>query len=145
LYLFAIAAAAAAAASMASFFVLVFLLGMGSSTTAQLSTNFYAKSCPSVFTTVRSVVQSAINKERRMGASLLRLHFHDCFVNGCDGSILLNDTSSFTGEKNATPNRNSARGFDVIDKIKSAVEKNCPGVVSCADIVAIAARESVVI
>lgn len=79
-----------------------------------------------------------------MGASLLRLFFHDCFVNGCDGSVLLDDTSSFTGEKNANPNRNSARGFDVIDNIKSAVEAACPGVVSCADILAISARDSVV-
>ncbi|MBA0600770.1 hypothetical protein Gorai_003969 [Gossypium raimondii] len=78
-----------------------------------------------------------------MGASLLRLFFHDCFVNGCDGSVLLDDTSSFTGEKNAIPNRNSARGFDVVDNIKSAVENVCPGVVSCADILAIAARDSV--
>lgn len=57
--------------------------------------------------------------------------------------MLLDDTSSFTGEKNAVPNRNSARGFDVIDDIKSAVENVCPGVVSCADILAIAARDSV--
>ena len=64
-------------------------------------------------------------------------------MQGCDGSILLDDTSSFTGEKNANPNRNSARGFEVIDNIKSAVEKVCPGVVSCADILAIAARDSV--
>jgi peroxidase len=64
---------------------------------------------------------------------------------GCDGSLLLDDTSSFTGEKNAAPNKNSARGFEVIDNIKSAVEKACPGVVSCADILAIAARDSTVI
>lgn len=48
---------------------------------AQLSTNFYSKSCPNVFRAVKSAVQSAISKETRMGASLLRLHFHDCFVN----------------------------------------------------------------
>ncbi|KAJ9683978.1 hypothetical protein PVL29_016464 [Vitis rotundifolia] len=80
-----------------------------------------------------------------MGASLLRLFFHDCFVNGCDGSVLLDDTSSFIGEKNAAPNANSARGFNVIDDIKSKVEKACPGVVSCADVLAITARDSVVI
>ncbi|KAJ4845312.1 hypothetical protein Tsubulata_025420 [Turnera subulata] len=48
---------------------------------AQLSTDFYAKSCPKLVSTVRPVVQSAVSKERRMGASLVRLHFHDCFVN----------------------------------------------------------------
>ncbi|KAH9305833.1 hypothetical protein KI387_010237, partial [Taxus chinensis] len=79
-----------------------------------------------------------------MGASLLRLHFHDCFVNGCDGSILLDGSASLTGEKTAQPNANSARGFDVIDTIKTQVEATCSGVVSCADILAIAARDSVV-
>ncbi|KAL3752499.1 peroxidase 4-like [Eucalyptus grandis] len=119
-------------------------LGWGSAS-AQLSTNFYSKSCPNVLSTAKSVVQSAVSKERRMGASLLRLFFHDCFVNGCDGSILLDDTSSFQGEKTAGPNQNSVRGYNVIDQIKSKVESACPGVVSCADIVAIAARDSVVL
>ncbi|KAJ8771048.1 hypothetical protein K2173_023373 [Erythroxylum novogranatense] len=109
---------------------------------AQLTTNFYSKSCPILLSAVTPVVKSAINREPRMGASLLRLFFHDCFVNGCDGSLLLDDTSSFTGEKNAAANRNSARGFEVIDSIKSSVENVCPGVVSCADIIAIAARDS---
>ncbi|XP_022764402.1 peroxidase P7-like [Durio zibethinus] len=122
--------------------LLLLLLVLGS-TNAQLSTNFYSKSCPNLFSAVKSTVHSAIMEELRMGASLLRLFFHDCFVNGCDGSLLLDDTSSFTGEKNAAPNRNSARGFNVVDNIKSAVEKVCPGVVSCADILAIAARDSV--
>ncbi|KAK4750147.1 hypothetical protein SAY87_027596 [Trapa incisa] len=127
-------------------FTLTVLLVVGvPSTNGQLSTGYYYKSCPGVFATVKSTVHSAIAKEARMGASLLRLFFHDCFVNGCDGSLLLDDTSSFIGEKNAAPNINSVRGFDVVDKIKSAVEKVCPGVVSCADILAITARDSVVI
>jgi len=33
-----------------------------------------------VFSAVRGVVDSAIDAETRMGASLIRLHFHDCFV-----------------------------------------------------------------
>ncbi|KAJ0985823.1 hypothetical protein J5N97_004179 [Dioscorea zingiberensis] len=112
---------------------------------AQLSVSFYAKTCPSVFTTVRAAVRSAINREARMGASIIRLFFHDCFVNGCDGGILLDDTGSFVGEKTAGPNANSARGFGVIDNIKTQVDKACGGtVVSCADILAIAARDSVV-
>ncbi|KAK1284637.1 Cationic peroxidase 1 [Acorus calamus] len=80
-----------------------------------------------------------------MAASLLRLHFHDCFVNGCDGSILLDKTSTIDSEKFAKPNNNSARGFEVVDAIKAAVDKACGGpVVSCADILAVTARDSVV-
>jgi len=108
-----------------------------------LSHHFYYKSCPKAQAIIKSVVEDAVRKEARMAASLLRLHFHDCFVKGCDGSILLDDTSSFTGEKTANPNRNSVRGFGVVDQIKCELEKACPGVVSCADILAVAARDSV--
>ncbi|KAG6519784.1 hypothetical protein ZIOFF_023292 [Zingiber officinale] len=65
-------------------------------------------------------------------------------MQGCDGSVLLDDTSSFTGEKTATPNNNSLRGFDVVDDIKSKLESSCKQVVSCADILAVAARDAVV-
>ncbi|XAR55758.1 Peroxidase [Bertholletia excelsa] len=111
---------------------------------AQLSSTSYSSTCPNVLATINSVLTSAVNSEARMGASLLRLHFHDCFVNGCDASVLLDDTTTFTGEKSAGPNNNSLRGFDVIDTIKTQVENLCPGVVSCADILAVAARDSVV-
>ncbi|KAK4345513.1 hypothetical protein RND71_035689 [Anisodus tanguticus] len=80
-----------------------------------------------------------------MGASLLHLHFHDCFVNGCDASILLDQIYTIDSEKIARANNNSARGFEVIDKIKSEVDKVCGhSVVSCADILAVAAHDSVV-
>ncbi|KAI3682530.1 hypothetical protein L1987_82572 [Smallanthus sonchifolius] len=117
---------------------------MGDTSSAQLTHHFYSKSCPQVSDVVGSVVWAAVAREKRMGASLLRLHFHDCFVNGCDGSILLDDTLTFRGEKTAGPNNNSVRGFEVIDMIKSNVERVCPGVVSCADILAITALKSVV-
>ncbi|KAF7816207.1 Cationic peroxidase 1 [Senna tora] len=113
-------------------------------TSAQLTPDFYHKICPQALPIIKSVVRTAIKRERRMGASLLRLHFHDCFVNGCDGSVLLDDTSTFTGEKTALPNINSIRGFEVVDQIKAAVDKACKRpVVSCADILAVAARDSV--
>ncbi|XP_009803848.1 cationic peroxidase 1-like [Nicotiana tabacum] len=117
---------------------------VGMSSAQSLSANFYSSSCPNVLSVIKTAVDSAVTKEARMGASLLRLHFHDCFVNGCDASVLLDDTSNFTGEKTANPNSGSLRGFDVIDTIKTKVEASCAGVVSCADILAVAARDSVV-
>ncbi|CAA7392914.1 unnamed protein product [Spirodela intermedia] len=123
------------------FVFFVFFLSLAS---GQLSSTYYDSSCPKALSTIRSAVRAAVAKEHRMGASLLRLHFHDCFVNGCDGSVLLDDTASFTGEKTAGPNDMSLRGFDVVDSIKSQVESVCPQVVSCADILAVAARDSVV-
>ncbi|KAA0033479.1 peroxidase 4-like [Cucumis melo var. makuwa] len=84
------------------------------SSLAHLSPNFYYKTCPKLLSVVRAGVWSAVAKEARMGASLLRLHFHDCFVNGCDGSILLDDTPTFLGEQTAAPNNRSVRGFNVI-------------------------------
>ncbi|KAL4620604.1 hypothetical protein ACB092_06G167400 [Castanea dentata] len=116
-----------------------------SSVNAQLSPNFYATTCPNLQTLVQNAMRQAVTKEARMGASILRLFFHDCFVNGCDASILLDDTATFTGEKNAGPNLNSARGFEVIDTIKTRVEASCKATVSCADILALAAREGVVL
>lgn len=61
------------------------------------------------------------------------------YEQGCDGSVLLNGSRS---EKTAIPNQ-SLRGFQVIDGVKAVVEKACPGVVSCADILALVARDAV--
>ncbi|KAM6598176.1 hypothetical protein CsatA_008700 [Cannabis sativa] len=121
--------------------VVVIMLFVGSCR-CQLTTDFYSSSCPNLTKIIRKQVMNALKSEMRMAASLIRLHFHDCFVNGCDGSILLDGDGS---EKEGAGNKNSARGFDVIDTIKTAVENECAGVVSCADILAIAARDSVLL
>ncbi|KAM0830619.1 hypothetical protein ACQ4PT_066110 [Festuca glaucescens] len=69
-----------------------------------------------------------------MGATLVRLFFHDYFVRGCDSSILLDPNT----EKQAI----ALRGDDTVNKIKAALESICPGVISCADVLAFAARDS---
>lgn len=66
-------------------------------------------------------------------------------MQGCDGSVLLDDSPTIVGEKTAGPNNNSLRGYDLIDEIKATLNVVCFGnVVSCADILAVAARDSVV-
>ncbi|KAG0591098.1 hypothetical protein M758_1G145900 [Ceratodon purpureus] len=125
--------------------VTVTLLAMSSiGGEAALTTNFYDDSCPQIYSIVKAEVRKAVAKEARNAASMVRLHFHDCFVNGCDGSLLLDNTTDFTSEKYARANINSARAFDVIDSIKAALEAACPQTVSCADILAIASRDSAV-
>ncbi|XWS22103.1 hypothetical protein CRYUN_Cryun29cG0005900 [Craigia yunnanensis] len=123
----------------------IFVLSTLATTAFSLNPHYYANICPKALPTIKKLVEAAVCKERRMGASLLRLHFHDCFVNGCDASILLDPTPTIDSEKNADPNKNSLRGFEVIDQIKAEVDKICGGpVVSCADILVVAARDSVV-
>ncbi|KAL9229543.1 hypothetical protein vseg_004999 [Gypsophila vaccaria] len=106
---------------------------------------FYDHSCPQAQGIVKSVVANAVAKDPRMAASLIRLLFHDCFVQGCDASLLLDSSGAFLSEKRSNPNRNSVRGFEVLDEIKFALEEACPLTVSCADILAIAARDSTVL
>ncbi|CAL5071170.1 unnamed protein product [Urochloa decumbens] len=117
---------------------LLVLVALASAASAQLSSTFYDTSCPRALATIKSAVNAAVAQEARMGASLLRLHFHDCFVQGCDASILLAGN-----EQNDGPNL-TLRGFNVIANIKAQVEAVCKQTVSCADILAVAARDSVV-
>ncbi|KAJ7520580.1 hypothetical protein O6H91_19G011500 [Diphasiastrum complanatum] len=102
---------------------------------------FYSLSCPNAESIVKSTVQSHVSADQTLAAGLLRMHFHDCFVQGCDGSVLIDSSSS---EKTAFVNL-GLRGFEVITDVKTKLEAACPGVVSCADIVALAARDSVVL
>ncbi|KAL8131241.1 peroxidase 27-like [Apium graveolens] len=124
-------------------FQLILLHSILYCTNAQsLQDGFYQKSCPSMEGIVKKITAQYISKAPSLAAPLLRMHFHDCFIRGCDGSILLDSTTKHKSEKEANPNI-GMRGFQVIDAAKSAVEKQCPGVVSCADILALVARDAV--
>ncbi|CAM6011634.1 unnamed protein product [Sphagnum balticum] len=98
-------------------------------TPAGLSEDFYAKSCPQLFDIVEAGVKNAIRTD------------------GCDASLLLdNDTTrGIVSEKFAAANNASIRGFPVLDAIKAQLEAVCPRTVSCADLVTVAARDSVVL
>ncbi|KAK6119871.1 hypothetical protein DH2020_046383 [Rehmannia glutinosa] len=106
-----------------------------------LQVGYYRGKCPlaDVEAIVGGVVKAWYKRDPTIPAALLRMQFHDCFVNGCDASILLDGSNS---EKIAVPNL-SVRGYEIIDAAKSAVEAICPGVVSCADIIVMATRDAV--
>ncbi|KAL0460042.1 UNVERIFIED_CONTAM: Peroxidase 60 [Sesamum latifolium] len=106
-----------------------------------LQVGFYRGKCgiADVEAIVGRVVLAQFMKDTTITAALLRMQFHDCFVNGCDASILLDGNNT---EKTAGPNL-SVRGYEIIDAAKAAVEAICPGVVSCADIIVIATRDAV--
>ncbi|CAI9287114.1 unnamed protein product [Lactuca saligna] len=107
---------------------------------ARLKVGFYRKTCPDAESIVGGFVRDAAEFNPQIPAFMLRLHFHDCFVQGCDGSILIDNGP--ISEKLAVGHQ-GVKGFDVIENAKAQLEFVCPGVVSCADIVAIAARDAV--
>ncbi|KAJ6368411.1 hypothetical protein OIU78_000912 [Salix suchowensis] len=61
-----------------------------------LSMNYYIFNCPLVEPIVRSTVASALQSDPTLAAALVRMHFHDCWIQGCDGSILLDTTKDNT-------------------------------------------------
>ncbi|KAG7590419.1 hem peroxidase [Arabidopsis suecica] len=124
---------------MITFVISYFMLLNLNPLEAQLSVGFYADKCPTAESVVRAVIRDEVKTDPRNAAVLLRLQFHDCFVLGCDGSILLKNDDDGT----AAPGNAGVGGFSVIEDAKAALEKICPGVVSCADVVALAARDAV--
>ncbi|XP_026453172.1 peroxidase 40-like isoform X2 [Papaver somniferum] len=103
-----------------------------------LEFDFYRNSCPDAERIIRSTTSQLFRNQSIVAPALVRLQFHNCFIGGCDASVLLNSTNGVEAEKDVIPNQ-SLKGFDVVDKIKSRVES----VVSCSDILVLAARDSI--
>ncbi|CAH8346585.1 unnamed protein product [Eruca vesicaria subsp. sativa] len=106
-----------------------------------LSASFYSKACPLAESIVQATMRATFLLQPSIAPAMLKLLYVDCFVQGCDASVLISGPNT---EKIADVNLN-LRGFEVIDEIKNQIESVCPGVVSCADILALAAREAVVL
>ncbi|GJM96714.1 hypothetical protein PR202_ga13576 [Eleusine coracana subsp. coracana] len=111
---------------------------------AALKTDYYASSCPNAETIVRGVVQQKMQSTIRTIGSTVRLFFHDCFVQGCDASVLIQSTPGNQAERDASDNLSlSFEGFETIRSAKAALEDACPDTVSCADVLALAARDAI--
>ncbi|KAG6435888.1 hypothetical protein SASPL_100769 [Salvia splendens] len=123
------------------FVCVLLILCISLSQAAPPEVGFYSYTCPNAESIVESVVREATLTSPRTPALLLRLHFHDCFVEGCDGSILIDNGASDL-ERFAAGHLGLG-GFGAIEKAKLEIESQCPGVVSCADIVAMAARDAI--
>ncbi|EEE66432.1 peroxidase 1-like [Oryza sativa Japonica Group] len=113
-------------------------------TMAQLEMDFYSKTCPNVEEIVRREMEEILRVAPTLAGPLLRLHFHDCFVRGCDASVLIDSTAGNVAEKDAKPNL-TLRGFGAVQRVKDKLNAACPATVSCADVLALMARDAVVL
>lgn len=52
-----------------------------------LTMNYYIMACPIADVIVRNVVNSALRSDPGLAAGLVRMHFHDCFVEVIHPSI----------------------------------------------------------
>ncbi|KAK1323450.1 Peroxidase 73 [Acorus calamus] len=70
----------------------------------RLRRNYYANVCPNVESIVRGIVNNKFRQTFVTVPATLRLFFHDCFVNGCDASVIIQSTSANTAEKDHPDN-----------------------------------------
>ncbi|KQK18352.1 peroxidase 5 [Brachypodium distachyon] len=130
------------------FFVLALALAprnMDAVVVESLQPGFYNQSCPEVEQVVRDVVDSEVGMDHTLAPGLIRIFFHDCFITGCDASILLDESpAGDVPEKQSSANGFTLHGLRTIDIAKSTLEAMCPRTVSCSDIVAFAARDAAV-
>jgi peroxidase len=123
----------------------VALVGVGGGARAQLRQNYYGSTCPNAESTVRSVISQHLQQSFAVGPGTLRLFFHDCFVWGCDASVMLMAPNGDDESHSGADATLSPDAVEAINKAKAAVEAlpGCAGKVSCADILAMAARDVV--
>lgn len=81
-----------------SLFILVLFSIAASPSSANLSFNFYGASCPAAEFMVRNAVRSASDDDPTIPGKLLRLLFHDCFVEVSESFCLTACTSGFLGK-----------------------------------------------
>ncbi|MBA0756796.1 hypothetical protein Gotri_019941 [Gossypium trilobum] len=126
------------------FCLLLFLLLTLSPSHAQLGVGYYHNSCPDVESIVKSAVKQKLEQTFVTAPATLRLFFHDCFVRGCDASVMLASSWNKSAEKDNPDNLSLAGdGFGTVMKAKAAVDSvpQCRNKVSCADILALATRD----
>ena len=63
-------------------------------------------------------------------------------MQGCDGSVLLDKSYQNPHPEKEAPANLGLAAFDLLEEIKAAVERRCPDVVSCSDILVYAARDA---
>ncbi|AQK66608.1 Peroxidase 16 [Zea mays] len=125
----------------------IFLLALPLMATAQpkLRPDYYAGVCPNLESIVRGAVRQSVALSPLAAPATLRLFFHDCAVRGCDASVMLIDPAG--GDEWRSPDGVMLKpeGFSTVMSAKAAVDSDpqCRNMVSCADILALAARDSV--
>ncbi|BFI29770.1 peroxidase [Marchantia polymorpha subsp. ruderalis] len=112
-----------------------------------LSEDFYSDDCPDLMQIMRDAMNVTAENDPVNLPAILRLFAHDAMVNGVDGSVLLDSKPGAKlpadkAEKDAPINL-SLFGFEAVEFLKGEVEMACPGVVSCADVLTIAAQLSI--
>ncbi|KAJ1287336.1 hypothetical protein BS78_02G002200 [Paspalum vaginatum] len=122
--------------------VLCVILMLQQAAEAHLQVGAYNTTCPQAEEVVFQEMTAILGKSPDLAGPVLRLFSVDCFVGGCEASILLDSTAGNTAEKDAPLNR-GVRGYEVVDAVKAKLDAACPGVVSCADTLALAARDTI--
>ncbi|XP_024360329.1 cationic peroxidase 2 [Physcomitrium patens] len=104
--------------------------------------------CSKVESVVTTEVTKRSKRDPTLIAALLRLFFHDCFANKqCDASLLIKKMPKNEKTELHSGSNVGIKGLAFMDYLKTKVVESCNGsnIVSCADILALAARDAYVL